>query len=187
MIVLAVDPGNTGGLAFVDEHGGAEAHKMPATRRGMIDIIKSHQIDAGFIEKVWSSPQMGVASSFTFGCNYEGPIIAMMCHGIPVVEVLPQRWQKDLGLISPPSRKKRIKKGETPLTMDEIKSNKRIGAEEKAAHKIALKERAEMLFPRLIVTMSNCDALLIATWGLRQFTGAPTGPMTQTAKETHVL
>jgi Holliday junction resolvasome RuvABC endonuclease subunit len=43
---------------------------------------------------------MGVVSAFTFGCNYERVVMALMCAGIPVEEVTPQRWQKALGCLT---------------------------------------------------------------------------------------
>jgi hypothetical protein len=109
--IVGVDPGRAGGIAFLDGDT-TEAYKMPETRGDLIELLADHhqpsvlgmrpsqRIRYAYVERVRSSPQMGVTSAFTFGCNYERVVMALLCAGIPVEEVTPQRWQKTLGCLT---------------------------------------------------------------------------------------
>ena len=104
------------------------------------------------IEKVTSSPQMGVASSFKFGCGYGKLLMALTAAGISFREVRPQVWMRALGI---PPRK--VKK-ETQLQF-----------------KDRLRGVAQQMFPGLSLweeTLGEqravCDALLIAEYGRKE-------------------
>lgn len=96
--ILGIDPGRTGGLAIVGaEH--AEAHKMPSSERDLYDLLgilaynfQPHAI----LEKVHSSPQMGVKSAFTFGQGKGALIMGLTACQISFEEVVPNKWQKAL-------------------------------------------------------------------------------------------
>ena len=49
------------------------------------------------IEFVRATPQMGVVSAFTFGCNYSQVRSFLVAGAVPFVEVTPQKWQGTLG------------------------------------------------------------------------------------------
>jgi hypothetical protein len=104
LLILGADPGKSGGLAVVSLSSDVtvEAHKMPETRNDLIDIIRMYgnKITRAYVERVRSSPQMGVTSAFTFGCNYERVVMALLCADISVEEITPQKWQKELGCLS---------------------------------------------------------------------------------------
>lgn len=100
-VIAGVDPGVSGGIAFIDATT-ATAWKMPETRGDLVELVKRYAGGLGivYVERVRSSPQMGVTSAFTFGCNYERVVMAFVCAGVPVEEVTPQKWQKALGCMT---------------------------------------------------------------------------------------
>lgn len=106
MLVLGLDPGKAGGVAARNHEGLITAHKFPVTERDLADLVQElAQLDEGgqvhaFIEKVHSTPQMGVKSAFTFGQGFGGIRMCLVCHQIPFEEVRPQVWQKALGCLS---------------------------------------------------------------------------------------
>ena len=157
-LIMGVDVGAGGGLAFLDSRltvpgfdvpPFVQAYKMPETRADLLELIEPflayNVIRRAVVEKVHSSPQMGVASAFTFGMNYERVLMALTCLKIPFVEVTPGTWQKAFML------KKGKGLGLSPT-------------EKKNDHKRVAQE----LFPSLKVTLAICDALLIADFARRQ-------------------
>jgi Holliday junction resolvasome RuvABC endonuclease subunit len=52
------------------------------------------------IEKVSSSPQMGVVSAFSFGKSQGFLLGLLTAYKIPYHEVTPQKWQKAMGCMS---------------------------------------------------------------------------------------
>ena len=148
-ITIGIDPGKSGGIAWIDETGKACVEKMPDTLADLWELVNS--ITGGFvsfrasnalmfkayIEQISSSPQMGVVSAFTFGNGYGHLEMALTAAGIPFERVRPQAWQKAMGCMS---------KGEKNVT----------------------KRKAQELFPQIKVTHATADALLIATYGTRQ-------------------
>jgi Holliday junction resolvasome RuvABC endonuclease subunit len=101
--ILGIDPGVSGGIAcFSDE---MRAWKMPDTERDVWKIIESirdeHAPDVmAYIEAVHSSPQMGVASAFTFGRGYGFLRGCLIAAEIPFEQVTPQRWQKAMACLT---------------------------------------------------------------------------------------
>ena len=103
---LGIDPGKSGGVAWLHKDV-ARTAKMPATAADLCewfdDLIAWYAPYAAWrcvLEKVASSPQMGVKSAFTFGCGYGQLIGVLTALGIPFDEVSPQRWQKALGCMT---------------------------------------------------------------------------------------
>jgi hypothetical protein len=100
MQYLGVDVGVSGGLALVDDEGRCLwAVKMPATDADLCALLPTIETRA-VLEKVHSSPQMGVTSAFTFGAGYGRCRMALTAAKIPFEELLPQRWQRLLGGLS---------------------------------------------------------------------------------------
>jgi len=138
-LYIGIDPGLSGGVAFVPESGTPWAHKMPETDRDLIDLIRDsiNLFDArAVIELVHSSPQMGVKSAFTFGEGYGRLQMALTALGVPYERVRPQAWQKAMGCLT--------------------KGDKNVS-----------KRRAQELFPALKVTHAIADALLIGEYARR--------------------
>lgn len=141
-----IDPGKSGGVAFIESETQYSSSKMPATERDIADLIlsmKTAGVAKVFIEKVHSMPGQGVKSMFTFGQNYGLLRGILIAHQISFDEVTPRVWQKALGISS---------KAKT---------------ETSSQFKNRLKGKAQQLFPALKITLSNCDAILIAEYGRR--------------------
>lgn len=95
-----IDPGKSGGLAVVDELGIViRVDKMPTTERDLLDLMLAiWSIGArAVVERVSSSPQMGVVSAFTFGKGYGGILMALTAARIPFDQVAPVTWQTAMG------------------------------------------------------------------------------------------
>lgn len=141
-----IDPGQSGGFAAINGKV-INYYPMPETDLEIHATIKELYAEAAhvFLEKVSSSPQMGVASAFTFGKGFGGLEMALTALEIPYTLVTPQRWQGALGI---PKKTKEQKQAE---------------------HKEKLRVTAQKLFPKLDawkgtlgLQRSICDALLIA-------------------------
>jgi crossover junction endodeoxyribonuclease RuvC len=116
MIWLGVDPGKSGAFALVSNEGLLHVFDMPLTqvrygnkteheicphqlRDELLSLQHEHgKIRVAVVEKVSSSPQMGVKSAFSFGEGFGGVkfMLAALC--IPVEFVRPQTWKKYMGL-----------------------------------------------------------------------------------------
>lgn len=107
-VILAIDPGASGALAFFNpETGMLDVEDMPTleVKRGnkmkreispqmLAGIIASRKPDRAIIELVGAMPGQGVTSMFAFGKSY-GLCIGI-CAGlqIPVEHVTPNKWKK---------------------------------------------------------------------------------------------
>jgi hypothetical protein len=118
-LICGIDPGLDGALAFLDEAtlridaiigmpamklGKGKGAKREISARMLKIEIDREIISLGLIvrcvymERVQSSPQMGVASAFKFGRGYgtvEGVIAAL---GWPIEYVTPPKWKKAMGV-----------------------------------------------------------------------------------------
>jgi crossover junction endodeoxyribonuclease RuvC len=106
VIVLGIDPGLDGGLAFIGD-GLFDIMTMPILENdkgreldeeAIASIIKQYQngIILAVVEKVHSMPKQGVRSTFTFGMGYgqiKGILAAL---AIPRELVRPQEWQRTI-------------------------------------------------------------------------------------------
>ncbi len=138
-LYIGIDPGLSGGVAFVPESGTPWAHKMPETDRDLIDLLRDSIRDMearATLEFVSSSPQMGVKSAFTFGEGYGRLQMALTALGVPYERVRPAMWQKSMGCLT--------------------RGDKNVS-----------KRRAQELFPALKVTHAIADALLIGEYARR--------------------
>ena len=138
-LYIGIDPGLSGGVAFIPNTGEPWAHKMPETDRDLIDLLRDSTRDMearAMLELVHSSPQMGVKSAFTFGEGFGRLQMALTALGVPYERVRPAVWQKAMGCLT--------------------KGDKNVS-----------KRRAQELFPTLKVTHAIADALLIGEFARR--------------------
>lgn len=145
MITIGIDPGASGGIAWIDERGKACVEKMPETLADIWNLIESIRYDStdnfgqnckACLEQVHSMPGQGVSSSFKFGNGFGHLEMALTAAGIPFERVTPQKWQKAMGCMT---------KGQKNIT----------------------KKRAQELFPAIKCTHAISDAILIAEYGRR--------------------
>lgn len=103
-VVLGVDPGLSGALAFLDEIANrvVAIYDMPLVdgpRSGEVDFLKlvalveKHDPKIAVTEDVWGFCKNSAASSFTFGASYGCLIGAFAYMRRPLVRVRPQVWQ----------------------------------------------------------------------------------------------
>lgn len=106
-LIIGFDPGLKGGMASILKGDVDACCRMPVIKDGTKSILDlneiafrlrdiASQIDLIVIEKVHAMPKQGVTSVFTFGEGY-GSIKGIAAGlAIPLIEVTPQRWMKDI-------------------------------------------------------------------------------------------
>jgi len=117
MIVMGIDPGQTGGFARVSEGQLLDAWPMPLekalTKKPTLDFwcaANAGWKDAvlGFywrgpdyvvIESVHAMPAQGVSSSFQFGRMFGAVEMLAQFYGCEIVYVTPQKWKKHFNLL----------------------------------------------------------------------------------------
>lgn len=101
---MGVDPGVGGGIAMLTLDSVALLRKMPETDSDLLDLIGdwTHYGSrcVASLEFVRSSPQMGVASAFTFGSGYGRLRMALVAKSVSFEEPTPGKWQKAMGCLS---------------------------------------------------------------------------------------
>lgn len=145
-IYLGVDPGDAGGLAWLDSDGTLlECQKMPSTPEDVLTALGSYDAEnvVCFMEKVGGIPGQGAAASFVFGKGYGELTMALLSLGISTTLVPPAKWQKHFNLSG--------KKGES-----------------KTSHKNRIKAWAQQRFPKQRITLAISDAIAIAVYGYEQ-------------------
>ena len=169
--ILAIDPGSSGGFAWMDENGTYAfrfGNLTEASIAGELRAFTQGNNTFAYIEQVGAcgggkeGRRQGANSMFTFGQNYgflRGLLIGMM---IPFEEVRPQKWLPAMGL-------RGIK--------DETQTQK------KNRHKA----KAEQLFPHIKCTHAIADALLLCEYARRlrsgQLTATELPPILATKKK----
>ena len=115
MIVIGIDPGVTGSVAFLHtEHGYVDVVDIPTMAHGkgkakvkkqinpagLAELFENVNVKKVVLEKVSAMPEQGVASVFslgdTFGC-IRGVVGAL---GLPLELVTPREWKKHFKLTS---------------------------------------------------------------------------------------
>tara|TARA_R100000664_G_C2752314_1_gene139604 strand:- start:1865 stop:2437 length:573 start_codon:yes stop_codon:yes gene_type:complete len=139
MIYIGVDPGKSGGIAFIDDENNLQCFRFNQDLDALISDIKIiRKIDkcVAKLELVHSFPNQGVRSTFSFGENYgiwQGILSAL---DIKYTKVTPKKWMSHYGVLP------KVKKD---------RKNK-------------LKEIAQKGYPDTKVTLYVADAILIAKY-----------------------
>jgi hypothetical protein len=104
---IGVDPGVHGSFAAITDAGELRVLKHLGEKHEaeifswLYELLEDGYATAGaVIEKVSSSPQMGVVSAFTFGREFGRVCTALGAAGTAYRLVTPQRWQKELGCLT---------------------------------------------------------------------------------------
>lgn len=106
MVIMGVDPGQNGGVAFLSDNGEIlHYRKMPVKLvddKKIIDIaqiaamIANFEPEHAFIEKAQAMPHQGVVSMFNYGTGY-GMILGLCLSLEALIStqlIRPQVWQK---------------------------------------------------------------------------------------------
>lgn len=98
---IGIDPGVNGGIAVLEGQSRIDRCKLSEGEHEASEFLREVASRPGgtfaALERVRSSPQMGVVSSFTFGAGYGFLKGLLVAYRIPYEEVLPIKWQKALG------------------------------------------------------------------------------------------
>jgi hypothetical protein len=139
--LLAIDPGASGGIAWMDADGQVFASPMPEGMTTQIDairlVIAGHPGMRCVLEKTGtyrpgnSGP---AAAKFARHCGHLEA--ALYCLGVPVVQVTPQKWMASLGSMP----------------------------DDKGDRKRFIKELMARRYPHLDVTLKTADALGLWTY-----------------------
>ncbi len=103
MIVVGIDPGQSGAVAVLDGDNVA-VHDMPLTdhvRRKRVDAVALFGLlgvrpDLVVVEEVHGRPGNGAAATFTFGMGLGAVLAVLELGGHPFQLVTPQRWKADV-------------------------------------------------------------------------------------------
>ena len=143
-MILAIDQGSNGGLAWVGhENGLTRCEGMAEGMTGYIDQIRSicldNKISHAYIEKVGFHMAGNNASASAKFARHCGHIEATLYTlGVSVTDVNPKTWQKSLGSMP----------------------------EDKKDRKNKIKELMARRYPWLKVTLKTADALAILTYAM---------------------
>ena len=92
--MLGVDPGKSGGLAFVGRDKEILELVPMVGIPDIVDLIYKHQPAHIFLEKAQAMPKQGVVSMFTYGQHF-GELVGMIVTlKIPFTLVQPRAWSK---------------------------------------------------------------------------------------------
>lgn len=109
-MILGVDPGLNGALAFLDIVAGTlTVHDMPTIEAGVkskrvVDesglarMIDASSANHAYVEKVGAMPGNGAVSMFGFGVSFGLVRGVIAANFIPVTLVPPQTWKRVLGV-----------------------------------------------------------------------------------------
>jgi hypothetical protein len=100
--ILGIDPGKSGGIAGMGA-GQEIAMKMPETVGDLVDTLRELAVRGftiAYVERVSTSPQMGVVSAGTFMRGLGNIEAACQALGIRLEWVSPSVWQKAMGCMS---------------------------------------------------------------------------------------
>ena len=100
---IGVDPGKSGAIVVMYSNGEWTYMKNTEPAHDLALFLRGHNGARGgyaAIERVSSSPQMGVKSAFTFGSSFGLLLGLLTACEVPFIQVSPRRWQAALGCLS---------------------------------------------------------------------------------------
>lgn len=163
-MIIGIDPGASGGIAWKDGEGAYGCIAMPKTscdiRDALIDLAVCRDTTIVYIEKVGQHRQGNDASSSVkFGRNcalLEGILITLF---LKTIEVPPTRWLNALGVTQPT---KRVKGENRP------KKSKEQLAAERAERKHKTQDMMQKRYPTCKITLKTADAMALVAYGEMQ-------------------
>lgn len=103
MLIVGIDPGVTGGIAFLHSDGKINAIDIPVVNGevnidALMRVFTSVKPDIAIIERASSRPGQGVSSTFKFGVAYGALRALVVACGIPHSLVSPVVWKRHFKL-----------------------------------------------------------------------------------------
>ena len=103
-LYIGIDPGKSGAIAFLPPEGDPWTVGLDETDHDIKRVLWDADRVANFegwetlaiLEKVHSSPQMGVKSAFSFGQSFGKLEMLLACFEVPFEYVTPAKWQGDM-------------------------------------------------------------------------------------------
>lgn len=134
-MIIAIDPGISGAIAFLDDDGRVGVDSMPPTLRDIAEHLISLGPSVAYLEDVGRHVQGNNAqASATFARHCGALEMALVCLRIPFQSIAPRKWQKAYTL-----------------------------PKDKADKKRAIRDLMQRRYPDIKVTLVNADALAILT------------------------
>lgn len=97
-VYFGIDPGKGGSIAAIWSDGVPTTQhcKLDGTEQDIAEYLRGFDLTSAraILERVASSPQMGVVSAFTFGRSYGFLRGLLAGFQVPFMEVAPAKWQK---------------------------------------------------------------------------------------------
>ena len=166
-MIIAIDPGAGGGIAYCNSKGDTSTAKMPDTLRDIWDMLsfltaafagRSEIGSVVYIEKVGTyMPGNSGPSAATFAMHVGALQMALIALKVRHLYIAPKAWMDAfIGKQSYPS---------IPKEMPD-KERKRILAARKTERKNKIKAKAQQLFPDQKVTLATADALGILWYAM---------------------
>lgn len=146
---IGIDPGQQGGIAVLDDRGNVvDVTKMPQTPFDILSYLKQYDkaCTTVYLEDVGHGmPGQSSKATAKFARHNGHLEMALLSCELRTIKCTPQKWMKT-------------------YQMGKSKDYTKAGWKRK------LKEKCQQLFPTLgkQITLSTCDALLIAFYGYQQ-------------------
>lgn len=113
-MIIGVDIGKTGGIANLDEDG-LWLEPMPVDDLGvdakelfrLMNEMRNAKV--AYVERPFAMPKSGAHSMLMFGKSYGIVIGVLTAVGIPIIEVYPQQWMKEIYDQCPPKIEKKAR------------------------------------------------------------------------------
>lgn len=101
MIIIGVDPGATGAVAALDDHGNLLwVEDLPYADGAVLAPVLADLVLAGngprvaWVERAQSYPRQGIASAFRYGTGYGVILGTLGALAIPLQTVAPSEWKR---------------------------------------------------------------------------------------------
>lgn len=100
-MIIGIDPGKAGGIAYIAPNGQANARPMPILGKeidghDLAVMLNELRPDVVIIEKSQAMPGQGVTSMFNYGMGFGRLLGICEALGIPYRLVTPQAWKKTI-------------------------------------------------------------------------------------------
>ena len=169
-MTIAIDPGASGGIAYVDNDGIVRAENLPQGMTAIADRLLEMALDLGHprtvLEKTGTHFPGNNASATAKFARHCGWLEAICyCRAMPVEQVDPKIWQKEIrGLSAIPRPVKPKKTGNEDADSEAARRHGKALAKYKDVRKHHIRDEMQRRYPHLKVTLKTADALGILAW-----------------------